>query len=142
MSEWVFATLATGLREMVMERAALEWDTEAQPSKSRLNRCARSKLKSASLRLLYVINPYLRAMVLRLLAQVQAFIAFVSTINRPILPPETRPINGMLPMRDVRATALAKDRVKGMAMKQGVDVMKWGQALVALQKGMSDERHS
>lgn len=74
----------------------------------------------------------IRDIVIQLLAQITAFIAFVLDVKRPILPPRTLLNGGQVQNRDNDATMQAKDRVRGMAARQGIDIAKWGKALIAL----------
>jgi len=147
-SEWVYATMAKIFREVVSEKGRLEWGLE-QPGEC----FATTLLSVASLRpgsllivtvadivaaldLIYVLSPFPRTLVCRLLAQLKAFGSFVQTLNRPILPPESHfSSNTSLTARNVQAALMAKDRVKGMSGRYGVSVLKWGKALVSLHKG-------
>ena len=84
--------------------------------------------------MIYLLNPIPRKLVLTLLAQLNAFKGFMSSLNRPILPPEpSRPGQAML-SRDVGATVLAKDKIAGLGTKTGVDVVQWAKAIVEIHR--------
>jgi hypothetical protein len=88
--------------------------------------------------MIYLLNPIPRKLVLTLLAQLNAFTAFMSALNRPILPPEpSRPGQPISLSRDVGATVLAKDRIAGLGSKTGVDLVKWAKAIVEIHRGES-----
>ncbi|KIR28672.1 hypothetical protein I309_02598 [Cryptococcus deuterogattii LA55] len=78
--------------------------------------------------LLILLHPTLRSLCLRILSQLHQLSTFLSTLDRPILQPE----NKVLPAsntRDPMATVVAREQIRDIPLRQGVDVEQWGRAL-------------
>jgi hypothetical protein len=77
---------------------------------------------------IYVVHPKLRLLIHGVLSAVHAFTAFVSSLDEPILPPESQ-LRPIVQARDARATIVARDRVRDVGLAQGIEVITWGKAL-------------
>lgn len=80
--------------------------------------------------LLILLHPALRSLCLRILSQLHQLSTFLSTLDRPILQPE----NNVVPpaasnTRDPMATVVAREWIRDIPQRQGVDVEQWGRAL-------------
>ncbi|GFZ47093.1 hypothetical protein JCM24511_04835 [Saitozyma sp. JCM 24511] len=124
-AEWVMGVLSRTMRECILQMGRIDWEGDASaPDASRV---------------IYVLHPHLRRMVISLLAAIHAFSGFVLALEDPILPPESR-LGGMTRQRDPRATLVAKDRVRDLGLAQGMEVMAWGKALegVNIKAGLAE----
>lgn len=86
-------------------------------------------------RILYLLHPSLRALVLRLHTQLHAFVNFVLSLDQPIAHAPNPAGMGVPPERDSRATVLAKENVRDVLGKEGVDLLEWGKAIQDLGPG-------
>lgn len=81
--------------------------------------------------MLYLLHPSLRALILRLHTQLHSFINFVLSLDRPI-PHPNGTMMGAGPQWDARATVLAKENVRDVLGKTGIDILEWGKAIQTL----------
>ena len=83
------------------------------------------------LRILYLVHPVLRSLVIRLHSQLNAFTQFVLSIDRPIPFSSSRgnPVQGMV---DPRATILAQANIVDVLGREGVNLAEWGTAIESL----------
>ncbi|WWD21245.1 hypothetical protein CI109_105729 [Kwoniella shandongensis] len=117
--EWATGVIATAMRETVLLGAKIDWEGSdshdfAEPST-----------------IILLAHPTSRSLVLRLLSQLSQLITFLQTLERPILQPETRTLPAPL-QRDPMATIVARDRVRDVAYREGVDLLEWGKSLQTL----------
>jgi hypothetical protein len=82
-------------------------------------------------RILYLAHPTLRALVVRLHSQLNAFVHFVVSLETPIPHANANPLT-LGDSRDPRATILAKANVMDVLGKEGVDLAEWGKAIQAI----------
>lgn len=136
-ADWVSGVLASMMREVVMERAKYEWHDDSEPQE---RECLGSSGHAAWTitdsgadipdRLLYLLHPSLRALILRLHAQLHAFANFVLSLDRPITHVNTS--RALVQPHDARATVLAKENVRDLLGREGVDLLEWGKAIQTL----------
>lgn len=86
---------------------------------------------AAHLRILYLVHPVLRSLIIRLHSQLDAFTHFALSIDRPIpySNPRGNPVQGMV---DPRATILAQANVVDVLGREGVNLAEWGTAIESL----------
>jgi hypothetical protein len=117
-AEWVINILASLFRSIILYKGNSAWSPH-------------SSNDSGESRLMYVLDGHIRDLLVRLLAQVQAFKEFLGVLEEPILQPASR----FMPVgrrRDPRATILAKERGRDLGTRDGVDIEMWGKALEAI----------
>ncbi|WVQ81493.1 hypothetical protein IAT38_003617 [Cryptococcus sp. DSM 104549] len=117
--EWVMGVLASAMREAVVYGAAMEWEGSDE-----------SALSDPS-PLLLLAHPTLRALTLRLLSQLSQLTTYLTTLERPILPPETKLVPAPIE-REAGATVVARERMRDVALREGVDLQLWGKSLESL----------
>ena len=86
------------------------------------------ELPSVATRVIYLVHPSLRPLIIRLLSQIRAYTVFVQNLRRPILQPESKFFPTGVNM-DPRATLVARERIEGLIARSGVDLVIWGKAL-------------
>jgi hypothetical protein len=118
--EFALGALGGIFRDAVAEKASAEWS----PGEPRTE---------GSTRVLYLIHPLLRRILVRLVALLAAFAKFVANLDRPIRPPDS----AFLITRSAPASAVAAARVQDALVREGVDLPLWGDVLAALNKGES-----
>lgn len=143
LADWVSNVLARTMRDVIHQHSRYEWydsdDIEERESHSQLSQSVSHSLTGAAIpaRILYLVQPSLRALVLRLHTQLHAFVNFVLYLDRPIpyAPAQANVLGGSAPLRDARATVLAKENVRDALGKEGVDLIEWGKAIEMLPAG-------
>jgi len=134
-AEWALSLIAGVARDSVLLKAELEWDDADDPlqsqSTSRLFRQVRPDCAAAYSRVLYMLHPHIRPLILRLFAQVRAYSTFILSLQRPILSPESRFFPSPR-LRDPRATILAQDQAQDLGIREGLEIELWGKALELL----------
>lgn len=126
------------MRDLILERGKYEWSDQAQPetreslSSKFKNRRLNADWIAPSIRILYLLHPSLRALILRIHTQIHAFVNFVLSLDSPIPYPNSAGMMGGGATWDPRATVLAKENVKDVLGKEGVDLIEWGTAIQTL----------
>lgn len=82
-------------------------------------------------RAIYLINPFLRGMIFKLLSQLNVFSNFMENLEKAIHPPESR---FSLGNRDPRVSEIARMRVKDMMSDYGLELVLWGRTLEEVDK--------
>jgi hypothetical protein len=82
-------------------------------------------------RILYIVHPVLRSLVIRLHSQLNSFTQFVLAIDRPIPYSNPKGIPGQA-MVDPRATILAQANIVDVLGREGVNLADWGKTLESL----------
>jgi hypothetical protein len=120
------------MRSVILARGEIEWSDGELHENCKLLQVTRSSTETAAIptRLLYLVHPTLRSLVIRLHSQLNAFTHFVLSIDRPITHPGADMSLGV--MTDPRATMLAKANVVDVLGKEGVDLVEWGKTIEAL----------
>ncbi|ADV23015.1 hypothetical protein CNF02060 [Cryptococcus gattii WM276] len=124
--DWAISVIARAMRQAILVDASAEW----QGSNDSLIIDPHSPL-------LILLHPTLRSLCIRILSQLHQLSTFLSTLDRPISQPE----NKVLPAssssssssssntRDPMATVVAREQIRDIPQRQGVDVEQWGRAL-------------
>ncbi|WVF65502.1 hypothetical protein IAT40_000230 [Kwoniella sp. CBS 6097] len=127
--EWAVTVIATAMRETVLYGAKMEWsiaqdgEDEEDPSF-----------------VLLLAHPTFRALSLRILSQLTQLTTFLSTLERPILQPESRALPAPI-QRDPMATIVAKERIRDVAYAMGFDILEWGKGLEGVSsEGVTEEQ--
>ncbi|KAE8543548.1 hypothetical protein D1P53_000263 [Cryptococcus gattii VGV] len=116
--DWAISVIARAMREAILVGASAEW----QGSDDSLMIDPHSPL-------LILLHPTLRSLSLRILSQLHQLSTFLSTLDRPILPPENNVLPAASNTRDPMATVVAREWIRDIPQRQGVDVEHWGRAL-------------
>lgn len=115
--DWAISVIARAMRQAVLVGASAEWQGSND-----------SLMKDPHCPLLILLHPTLRSLCIRILSQLHQLSLFLSTLDRPILQPE----NKVLPAsntRDPMATVVAREQIRDIPLRHGVDVEQWGRAL-------------
>lgn len=115
--DWAISVIARTMRQAVLVGASAEWQGSND-----------SLVKNPHCPLLILLHPTLRSLCIRILSQLHQLSIFLSTLDRPILQPE----NKVLPAsntRDPMATVVAREQIRDIPLRHGVDVEQWGRAL-------------
>ncbi|KIR64072.1 hypothetical protein I314_02855 [Cryptococcus bacillisporus CA1873] len=115
--DWAISVIARAMRQAVLVGASAEWQGSND-----------SLVKNPHCPLLILLHPTLRSLCIRILSQLHQLSIFLSTLDRPILQPE----NKVLPAsntRDPMATVVAREQIRDIPLRHGVDVEQWGRAL-------------
>ncbi|WVQ93178.1 hypothetical protein IAU59_000242 [Kwoniella sp. CBS 9459] len=115
--EWAVKVIAAAMRETILYGAKLEW-SGSQDLEEEENASA----------VLILAHPTLRTLSLRLLSQLTQLTTFLSTLERPILQPESKALPAPI-QRDPMATIVARERVRDVAYAMGFNVLEWGKGL-------------
>lgn len=140
-ADWVGGVLAEMMRSVIFARGQLEWTDGELPEDSESPTSCREETRTDDpgipTRLLYLVHPSLRSLIIRLHSQLNAFTHFVLSIDRPIVHPGADvSFVGMTDpgamLAEPRATMLAKANVVDVLGKEGVDLTQWGRAIESL----------
>ncbi|OCF40964.1 hypothetical protein I317_05242 [Kwoniella heveanensis CBS 569] len=127
--EWVVTILAGAMRQTIIYGAKLEWSS-AQDNEDEEDPSS----------VLILAHPTFRALSLRLLSQLNQLTTFLSTLERPILQPESRALPDPI-QRDPMATIVARERIKDAAYAMGFDILEWGKGLEHVSnQGLSEDQ--
>ncbi|EAL19938.1 hypothetical protein CNBF2650 [Cryptococcus deneoformans B-3501A] len=118
--DWAIGVIARAMREAILVGASAEW--QGSDDSLMIDPCSP---------LLLLLHPILRSLVLRLLSQFHQLSIFLSTLERPILQPESKTLPASN-TRDPMATVVAREQIRDIPLRQGVDVEQWGRALESL----------
>ncbi|OXH30157.1 hypothetical protein J008_03988 [Cryptococcus neoformans] len=118
--DWAIGVIARAMREAILVGASAEWQGSED-----------SLIIDTSSPLLLLVHPILRSLCLRILSQLHQLVLFLSTLERPILQPESKTLPAAS-TRDPMATVVARERIRDIPLRQGVDVEQWGRALESL----------
>nr|XP_019009879.1 uncharacterized protein I206_05440 [Kwoniella pini CBS 10737]OCF48660.1 hypothetical protein I206_05440 [Kwoniella pini CBS 10737] len=122
--EWSIDFISNSMRESILLGAQIQM--ELSPN---LNHPLSS---------LILIHPKLRRIVIRILSQLYQFINFIENLNKPILQPENKNSNETL-KRDAMSTIVARDKIKDISYKEGLDIINWGKNLEKVSLDFKEE---
>lgn len=117
-AEWVISILSELFRSIIQYKGESAW-------------VSKSNTGIDHSRLVYVLDGHIRDLLVKLLAQIQAFKGFLEVLEEPILQPAS-PFMPVGRRRDPRATILAKERGRDLGARDGLNIELWGKALEAL----------
>ncbi|WRT69112.1 uncharacterized protein IL334_006096 [Kwoniella shivajii] len=117
--EWSIDLVSKAMRDTVLLGGQMEWLSVDQIDFNQPSS------------IILLAHPYLRKIVLRILSQLNQLVSFLHSLERPILQPETKNVPAPI-RRDAMATVLAKDRVRDVAYREGIDVLDWGKSLESI----------
>lgn len=132
--DWAIGVIARAMREAILVGASAEWqgsDDSLMIGESNLHPSPLpllTHIPDPCSPLLLLLHPILRSLVLRLLSQFHQLSIFLSTLERPILQPESKTLPASN-TRDPMATVVAREQIRDIPLRQGVDVEQWGRAL-------------
>lgn len=117
--DWAITVIARAIRQAVLVGAAAEWQGSQD-----------SLVKNPHCPLLILLHPALRSLCIRILSQLHQFSIFLATLDRPILLPENKvspPSSNT--RRDPMATVVAREQIRDIPLRHGINVEQWGRAL-------------
>lgn len=141
-SEWAISTLSEIFKDISILKSSLSW-YPTQLDQSSTNTKTQDLLENQiSPRLIYILLPSLRFLILQILGYLKEFRRFVlENLDKPIIQPESKyNVLGKIP--DPRATILVKERIKDLGDSQGLDIDLWGNALHKLISKLSEDSDS
>lgn len=96
------------------------------------------ELIADSSRLIYLIHPRLRALILRLLAHLYTFVDFIKALDQAIPSPSST-FQSAVSSVDPKSTLLAKEIASDILDREGIDLVLWGKALETAQRQSSSK---
>ncbi|WVQ63830.1 uncharacterized protein L199_001986 [Kwoniella botswanensis] len=117
MMEWCITTITTAMRSIILLGGQMEYSTID----------LEDYLERPS-SIIILIQPEYRQLVIKILSQLNQLIGSLDKLDGPILQPETKVLPPPL-KRDAMATILARDRIRDVAYRDGMDLIEWGKAL-------------
>ncbi|OCF56391.1 hypothetical protein L486_06335 [Kwoniella mangroviensis CBS 10435] len=115
--EWCITTITTTMRSVILLGGHMEYS----------NIDLEEYLERPT-SIIILIQPEYRQLVIKILSQLNQLIGFLDKLDGPILQPETKVLPPRL-KRDAMATILARDRIRDVAYRNGMDLIEWGKAL-------------
>lgn len=74
----------------------------------------------------------MRALILRLHAQLHVFVTYVQNLDQAIPPPSAAAVPGIIVTPDPKATVLARETARDVLDREGIDLILWGKALESM----------